>query len=82
VRFQDALASDARLANLCGRAVKFALTSKDGRIEHMWVLVTVHRGNKIRGVLMSTPVYDQGDLKMNDRVNGDIRTASDMIFDS
>jgi uncharacterized protein YegJ (DUF2314 family) len=82
VRFQDALASDASLANLFGRAVKFAFTAKDGRIEHMWVRVTAHRGNKIRGVLMSTPFYDQGDLKMNDRVKCDIRTASDMMFDS
>ena len=79
--FQAVLESDLRLASLCGRIVKFAFTSTDGLIEHMWVRVISHRGNKISGVLMSTPIHNHGDLKMNNRVKCDVRTASDMIYE-
>jgi uncharacterized protein YegJ (DUF2314 family) len=77
--FQALLESDSRLANLCGRVVKFAFTSTDGLTEHMWVRVVSHRGNKLVGVLMSKPIHNHGGLKINSRVKCDVRTASDMI---
>jgi hypothetical protein len=77
--FQAALAEAGRLP-LVGRAVKFAFVSKDGRIENMWVRVTSRRGDKIRGVLMSTPLFDQGALTKGAHVMCDMRTASDLML--
>jgi hypothetical protein len=54
--------------------------SKDGRIENMWVRWSSRRGDKIRGVLMSTPLFDHGALTKGAHVMCDMRTASDLLI--